>query len=226
MKELLASSYGIQTLIGTTVFIDSHRELIRQAQPQSVEEADEKTLSAAGTFKNNNAAIAITTIPPEDEYLPLSEDYSLLLEDIRDPGNLGTILRIADWYGIRRIICSPETTDLYSPKVISGSMGSFLRVRFHYAELLPLLTTTTLPVYGTFPENGQSVHELPFAPGGLILLGNESAGISPGLAEQVSQRITIPRYGDAESLNVGIATAIICDNLRRSLSSKAQPQQK
>ncbi|MFP4088693.1 MAG: TrmH family RNA methyltransferase [Cyclobacteriaceae bacterium] len=216
VTEILQSSYSIRTLIATSVFLNEHRDLIIHAAPRLVEEASEEVLSRAGSFKNNNAAIAVVSVPDSAEQPLATEGYSLLLENVRDPGNLGTILRIADWYGISQLICSPETTDLYSPKVISGSMGSFMRVKVHYTELAGFIDRSNLPVYGTFPDSGTLIYEVNFASSGLILLGNESEGISEALAQRVSERVTIPRFGGAESLNVGIATAVVCDNLRRS----------
>jgi TrmH family RNA methyltransferase len=137
-----------------------------------------------------------------------------VLDDIRDPGNLGTILRIADWYGIRKLICSSSTADVYNPKVISASKGSFTRVEWYYCELNAYLKERSVPVYGAFLD-GANVHTHGFEKSGYIVLGNEANGISFEVEQLVSQRITIPRFGGAESLNVGIATAIICDNLRR-----------
>ncbi|MEM6840924.1 MAG: RNA methyltransferase [Bacteroidota bacterium] len=219
IAELLASSFRIKTLIGTPVFIDQHMSLIQRRSPApEVLLADESVISSAGSFKNNNAGIAVVEmltlqLPPET-----ISGYALALDTIRDPGNLGTIIRVADWYGISAIISSPETADEYNPKVIGASMGSFLRVPFYRTELVSYLQKVTQPVYGTLVNQGVSVHELNFAKQGLIVLGNESEGISPEVADCVTQAVHIPCFGEAESLNVSMATAIICDNLRRSTS--------
>ena len=132
-----------------------------------------------------------------------------------DPGNLGTIIRIADWYGIKQILCSSDTVDVFNPKVIASAKGSFLRVQLHYGDLATWLQVAKQPVLGAF-LGGDNVHQLPMrATGGYVVLGNEANGISPAIAAHIQQRITIPAFGDAESLNVGIACAVIVDNLKR-----------
>ena len=141
-------------------------------------------------------------------------EFIIALDDIRDPGNLGTIIRTADWYGIHTIIASEETADFYNPKVISSTMGSFTRVNVHYEDLQNFLSKTHRKIYGAFLQ-GRSIHHESFASGGIILIGNESRGISKPLEKLVTDRITIPRFGHAESLNAAIATAVICDNIRR-----------
>jgi TrmH family RNA methyltransferase len=146
------------------------------------------------------------------------------LDDIRDPGNLGTIIRTADWYGIGKVVASPETADFYNPKVISATMGSFTRTEIYYTELTDFLSKAKHPVYGAYLE-GQNVHEVEFQPAGLILIGSESHGIAPGLRKFVSTEVTIPRFGKAESLNAAIATAVICDNLRRSRQEAVSSRQ-
>jgi TrmH family RNA methyltransferase len=144
----------------------------------------------------------------------LQEEFALVLDDIRDPGNLGTIIRTADWYGITRIIASSETADFYNSKVITSTMGSFTRVGIFYTTLEQYLAQSTLPVFGAYLE-GKNIHETRFGSGGLIVIGNESHGIRPELEKFITDKITIPRFGKAESLNAAIATAIICDSIRR-----------
>src|SRR5690606_15106813 len=133
----------------------------------------------------------------------------------RDPGNLGTIIRIADWYGIKKLIFSEETADIYNPKVLNASMGSFTRISFFYTDLEEYLRGIPFPVYGAFLE-GENLHRKNFKPEGIILMGNESNGISGKLASLVTDKLTIPPFGQAESLNVAVATAVICDNFRRN----------
>jgi TrmH family RNA methyltransferase len=137
-----------------------------------------------------------------------------MLDDVRDPGNLGTIIRTADWYGVTTIIASEETADTYNAKVIQSSMGSFTRVHMYYTNLENYLRQTTLPVLGAFLD-GENVHSCAFGEGGILVIGNEANGISPAVENFVTQRITIPRIGGAESLNAAIATAVILDNIRR-----------
>ena len=219
--ELLTSSYKVKTLIGTSVFMEQYKSLIQKYLPElSVFEAEDSLISSISSFKNNNAGVAVVEMPVSQDLPTTWSGYALVLDNVRDPGNLGTIIRIADWYGVEAIICSPETTDEFHPKVISASMGSFLRVAVYRVGLASYLEKVNVPVYGTLVDQGTSVHELDFAPQGLIVLGNESEGISRLVQSYITKGIHIPRYGNAESLNVSIATAVICDNLTRSAARK------
>lgn len=211
--EVLAAHWPVKALFGTADFFDRYPDTAYAAEiSQSCPASD---LEQVGTFASNNAALAVVTIP---QYAPFAEtagEWTLVLDNVNDPGNLGTIIRIADWYGIRHVLCSPDTVDAFNPKVIASAKGSFLRVKLHYAELATALATAQQPVYGAFLD-GDSVHQLALAkPGGFIVLGNEAHGISPTLEALISRRITIPAFGQAESLNVGIAGAVIVDNLLR-----------
>jgi TrmH family RNA methyltransferase len=152
---------------------------------------------------------------PNSPLVVSEQEYGIVLDDIHDPGNLGTIVRTADWFGIRKIIASPETADFYNPKVISATMGSFTRVQVYYTDLATYLSGTKHRIYGAFLD-GTDIHSVRFTNGGLIVIGSESHGISAELAPFVREKVTIPKYGQAESLNAAIATAIICDNLRRN----------
>lgn len=142
-----------------------------------------------------------------------ASNYQLFLDQIQDPGNLGTIIRIADWYGIRQIHCKTGTVDLYNPKVLQASMGSFMRVQLNYIEDTALFfENNALPVLGTFMA-GENIHKIQKPSKALIVIGNEGNGISSDIKEYCSQEITIPKFGEAESLNAAIATAIVLDNL-------------
>ncbi|EMR04300.1 putative methyltransferase [Cesiribacter andamanensis AMV16] len=196
------------------MFLEEHADILSQ-KPLQLQEASPTELDALGTLQTNHTALAVVEMQPN---LPLQAgpgEWALLLEEVGDPGNLGTIIRIADWYGIRKLICSPGTVDFYNPKVVTSSKGSFTRVQAYYTELLPFLEQQRLPVYGADLQ-GEPVHSFAFPEGGYLLMGSEAHGISPLVAAKLSGRLTIPAYGQAESLNVAIATAIICDNLRRS----------
>jgi len=214
--EVLASGWEVQALFATEQFLQQHGPATAPAA--LVQQCSSDELEKAGTFSSNNAALAVVAMPQWPEFRQKPEQWVLVLDQINDPGNLGTIIRIADWYGIRQIICSADTADCYNPKVIAAAKGSFLRVQLYYQPLPPLLSQATMPVYGAY-LGGESVHNLPQLPtGGFIVLGNEANGISPELAPCINRRITIPAFGQAESLNVGIAAAIICDNLIRLTS--------
>lgn len=145
---------------------------------------------------------------------------SLALDGVQDPGNLGTIIRIADWFGIENIYCSQDTADVYNPKVVQATMGSIARVRVEYGDLLELISSlpTETPVYGTLLD-GDNIYEQELSDRGIIVMGNEGKGISPAMAEKVNRKLLIPNFPEgrptADSLNVAIATAITCSEFRR-----------
>ncbi len=216
--ELINSDYVIQDLMVTDRFYREHSVLL-DSLPFKAEIISEKELSGISSFTTNNSGIAVAAMKENRALKAEANEYALLLEDIKDPGNLGTILRIADWYGITKVICSETTADVYNPKVISSSMGSFTRTKTYYCDLTDFLSTTKSPVYAADLE-GKDVHGFAFAAGGYLLMGNESEGLSDSVTKYITEKIHIPRYGLAESLNVAIATAVICDNIKRGTSPR------
>lgn len=217
VAELLASHWRIETLCATPEFIDTYQGLIT-AKNIDVVPCNAQTLTSVGTLRSNNAALAVVQ---QAAPVAAKSPWVLALDGINDPGNLGSLLRIADWYGIQQVACSPTTVELYNPKVINASKGSFLRVAVQQLELADYFTNLPAhtPVYGAYLD-GQSIHHLtPSQQGGVVLLGSEAHGISAELAPFVTQKITIPSLGAAESLNVGVAAAVICDNLLRLAAS-------
>jgi len=144
----------------------------------------------------------------------LNTGLTLALDGVQDAGNVGTLLRIADWFKLDRVVLSPDCADLFSQKVINASMGSFARVRVITTALAPALASTKVPVLGC-DLDGSDVHALPKLKNAILVIGSEGRGLSPAVRACVTQLVTIPRYGSAESLNAGIAAAIVCDNLRR-----------
>lgn len=150
------------------------------------------------------------------------DELVLALDGIRDPGNLGTILRIADWFGIRQVLASEDTVELYNPKVVQSTMGAIFRVRVHYCNLAEVLMTGVvepgMTVYGTFLE-GESIYGTDLTRGGILVMGSEASGISPAVAATVTQKLFIPPFPagvrTSESLNVAVATAICCSEFRR-----------
>ena len=145
----------------------------------------------------------------------LNHGLTLALDGIQDPGNVGTLLRLADWYAFDRVLLSPDCADLFSQKVINASMGSFARVTVYTAPLAEALAGAKAPVLGCDLQ-GDDVHTLPALHNAIVVIGSEGRGISPEVMACVTKRVTIPRYGAAESLNAAVAAAIVCDNLRRS----------
>lgn len=211
--ELIQSDFEVELLFVTDDFYKENESLLEK-QPIRPEFVTQAELERVGSFSSNNAAIATVKTKQNQEIFASENEFALILDDIRDPGNLGTIIRVADWYGIKKIICSKETVDFYSPKVISSTMGSFTRVAIYYTDLVKFLSESKHKVYGTFLDSAD-VHQTKFEESGYIVIGNEANGISGGVENLVTHKITIPRFGAAESLNAGIATAVICDNLRR-----------
>jgi TrmH family RNA methyltransferase len=159
--------------------------------------------------------LAIFRIP--DQIQIVDKGLIIALDDIRDPGNLGTIIRLCDWFGIEQLVCSTSTVDLYNPKVIQATMGSISRVKVHCLNLLDFINSTTLPVYGTF-MNGKNIYKELLPKEAVIVLGNEANGISASLEEIITNRLTIPRFGklqQTESLNVASASAILMSEFCR-----------
>lgn len=212
VAELIGSDYETILLLGTREFLSGLPPVPRvRTEVWEVESSD---LEGLGEFQSNDGALAVARMKPGERKTPQGDEWLLAVDDIRDPGNLGTIIRTADWYGIRNIAASEQTAELYNPKVIHASMGSFLRVNLFYTSLPGYLEQVQVPVAGAFLD-GEDIHNVNFTSGGILVIGNESHGISDAVAPWVEKRVTIPRYGQAESLNAGIATAVILDNIRR-----------
>lgn len=147
----------------------------------------------------------------------LNHGLTLALDGLQDPGNVGTLLRLADWFAFDRVVLSPDSADLFHQKVINASMGSFARVRVHTADLPTAFATTSVPILGC-DLVGEDVHTLSRLHHAVVVIGSEGRGLSPAVKACVTQFVTIPRYGSAESLNAATAAAIVCDNLRRPRS--------
>jgi len=213
--ELLRAGYEVEHLFVTEQFHRQHGNSLPRGMAFEVVTEDE--LIKAGSFSSNNAALAVAPIRQLPALKTSPDELIIALDDIRDPGNLGTIVRIADWYGISKIVCSETCADFYNSKVIAASMGSFTRVQVHYLDLPAWLQQhkDDFRIYGASLA-GESLHAMQLRPEGIVVLGNEANGIRPEVAAQVNQLIKIPAFGSAESLNVATATAIIIDNFRRN----------
>ena len=208
-------------------FLAEGNKLVADLLPHFVcelllEEPEE--IDKVSLLKNPQQVLAVFKQPQYQLDFPsLSGKLSLVLDTVQDPGNLGTIVRIADWFGIENIICSPETADVYNPKTVQATMGALARVKVHYTDLFVFLEHNKilpkiLPVYGAF-LNGENIYAEHLTPEGLIVMGNEGNGISEKIEPFISQRLYIPNYPanqlTSESLNVAVATAIICAEFRR-----------
>lgn len=211
--EFIESDYQLEVMYGSSEFFKDHSEVIRILGDKAIE-VSKSEIEKMGTLSSNDQAIAVFHQKALPEFV-MGEEIVLVLSDVNDPGNLGTIIRIADWYGIKKIIASPTTVDVYNSKVISATKGSFARVQVYYQDLEQFFENHSgVPVLGA-DLHGENVHTFSFPVKGILLMGSESHGIHPTLKQYITQNVTIPKYGDAESLNVGVATAVILDNWLR-----------
>ncbi len=212
INEFLNSDFVLEHLFTT--------KLIFEAPNEDLTEISETDLRKITSLKNPNTALAIFKIPK-----PVSiekEGLIIGLDDVRDPGNLGTIIRLCDWYGVKDLVCSLNTVDCYNPKVVQATMGSLARVNITYLDLEDYLESTNSRVFGTFMA-GENIYSASLPSDGIIILGNEANGISEAISTKVSKQITIPQFGrnkSTESLNVANATAIVLSEFRRRTIEK------
>ena len=187
-----------------------------------VECVTEKEMERLSLLKTPSNSLAIVEIPRYRlDAAHVGQRLTLALDDVQNPGNLGTIIRLADWFGIGEILGSPATADCFNPKVVQATMGAILRVRVHYVELAPLLAQAAargVPVYGTFLE-GENLYDAQLTDGGIIVMGNEGRGVRPDVAQTVTRKLFIPPFPAdrraSESLNVAMATGVVCAEFRR-----------
>lgn len=213
--ELFHSDFEIEKIFATSSYINSQAAILsEQGLTKLLVECSEQELQKAGTLKTNNSVLAMVKCKSYAAPEIADNELIVVLDQVGDPGNLGTIIRVADWYGIKHIICSPNCADLYNPKVIAATMGSFARVKVSHVDLCEYLAKQTKPIYGAFLE-GTNIHKTELVNSAFIVMGSESHGISKEVAKLISDKITIPNFGSAESLNVAMATGIILDNFKR-----------
>ena len=210
IQELVESNFELVHLYTT----QNDFEEVSNDKKISITEGDLKKIS---TLSTPNSCLAVFKIPAEKKII--ESGLILALDSIRDPGNLGTILRLCDWFGIDQIVCSKDAVDIYNPKVVQATMGSIARVNVNYIDLENFIGQTQLPVFGTFMQ-GSTIYKTDLPQEGIIVMGNEANGISPELEKLIKNRLTIPRFGSlqkTESLNVATATAIVLSEFRRGL---------
>ncbi|MGV3460393.1 MAG: TrmH family RNA methyltransferase [Flavobacterium sp.] len=213
VQELLKSSFELEHLYTTEA-------IFPQADNSRVSLISQAELEKISALATPNTALAIFRIPVQKPVQKVG--LIVALDDVRDPGNLGTIIRLCDWFGISQLVCSEACADMYNPKVVMATMGSLARVNVAYTDLKRLLKETKLPVFGTFMD-GENIYAQSLPDSGIILMGNEANGISAEIEKLCSKRIAIPRFGalqETESLNVAAASAIILSEFRRNASEK------
>lgn len=217
VAELLDSDWPVTAVYATPEFVPTLAAAARRRGlvPMTVSVSQ---LTQLGTFEHNDSALAIAGLRHWTLLPATADTLTLVLDNIRDPGNLGTLLRLADWYGVRQVLCSPTTVEWQSPKVIAASMGSFLRVPLQVLDLpawLAVQRDAGLTVAGAVLD-GESTHvSNKLFSGGVLVIGSESHGLSLDVQLQLTKRLTIPRFGTAESLNAGVAAGILLDTWRR-----------
>jgi TrmH family RNA methyltransferase len=209
IQELLDSNFVLEHLFVT----ESIFENIKNDSKSLISEAELKKISCLATPNN---CLALFQIPEPELMAP--SGLIVALDAVRDPGNLGTIIRLCDWYGIEQLWCNEQTVDLYNPKVVQATMGSLARVKVRYLDLEKQISETKLPVFGTFMD-GENIYQKQLPNEGVLILGNEANGISSAIENLVTSRLAIPRFGKiqkTESLNVATATAIFLSEFKRS----------
>ena len=206
--EFLNSDFKVQQVVCTEEFLNNFSNYVDEIE---LFICSKSALSGLGSFKSNNSALAVVEIPKEASKVE-DEGLILALDHINDPGNLGTIIRIADWFGIGNIILSPDSVDVYSPKVVSATKGSLTRIKVFEKDLKEFFSTYTNQVIAA-DLDGEPLVSFNKIKSGIILMGSESHGINHELIPFVTHKVTIPRIGKAESLNVAVATGIVCNHL-------------
>jgi len=213
ITEFLDSDYKVDTIFCTSEYLQKFSKITQKVKLLDVSEGELKKISTLITPQH---ALALIKVPEKTNIK--SESFkgklTLALDGVQDPGNLGTIIRTADWFGFSDIVCSLDTVEAYNPKVVQATMGSLSRMNIYYTELSELLEKCKFPVYGAL-LNGKNVYEVDFASEGFLVLGNEGNGISAEIMPKITQAVTIPRFGEAESLNVAISAAVLCSEIKR-----------
>lgn len=215
--ELLAAEYPFEEIYATSAWTELHTasRAPTSTGPIQFKEISDAEMARVSHFPTPSSVLAVGRIR-RAELLPglLRTGLTLALDGVQDPGNVGTLLRIADWYALDRVLLSPDCADLFHQKVINASMGSFARVTTYTAPLATALAEPGVPVIGC-DLTGTDVHVIPALRDAVIVIGSEGRGLSAETKARLTERVTIPRLGRAESLNASIAAAIVCDNLRR-----------
>lgn len=213
-KEWLRSDTNISKVLATEGWLQENDHLLAQHPDAEVVTVLPHELEQVSTLKTPNDILLVVNKPKVTPFAPV-DDWVMALDALQDPGNMGTIIRIADWFGIKHLILSEGCVDVYNPKVVQSTMGSHTRVNIYYEHLADVLSNSDMPVYAAV-LGGENIFELKNKQPGIIIIGNESQGIAPELQEMATHKITIPGKGGAESLNAGVSAGIICALLTAS----------
>ncbi len=208
VKELLASNLTVNQVFCTDDSLTFEQDI-------TLSQISEAELKKISTLKTPNKVLALFEIPEND--MPNNTGFTVALDGVNDPGNLGTIIRLCDWFGVEHLICSKNTVDCYNSKVVQASMGSLTRVQINYTDLPEFLRNSELPKY-TADMDGENVYSAALPQEAILVMGNEANGISTEIDSIIKNQLTIPRFGDlqeTESLNVATATAILLSEFKR-----------
>ena len=210
--EVLKSNYDVEFTVVSKKTYDKYSSYLSRDKIYILEENEIKKTS---NLKNNIVGFSVAKTKKNDINNLNFDDMIIALDSVNDPGNLGTIIRIADWFNVKNIICSKNTVDLYNPKTIQASMGSFTRVNLYYEDLESLFKRSLVKVYGTSNKNEKNINKKEKISRGIVLFGSESNGISSSLKKYVDHWISINKFGGAESLNVSVSVGIILNEIRK-----------
>lgn len=214
LKEFSQSNYQIHT-----IFYNIEHYILLPKLPANINlfEVNNVELEKISTLQTPQGILALVYLPKKETINPsnFKNRFTLVLDGIQDPGNLGTIIRTADWFGFKQIICSEDTVEAYNPKTVQATMGSLARIKVYYEDLVSTIDKLKIPVFGAL-LNGNSIYKMDWKNEGLIILGNEGKGITDEVISKINYPVTIPRFGATESLNVAISAAIFCSEIVRS----------
>ncbi len=213
IKEFIQSNYQIHTIFYNT---EQYHLLPKLPANINLFEVNNAELSKISTLQTPQGFLAVVHFPKTSavDLKSLKNQFTIILDGVQDPGNLGTIIRTADWFGFKKIICSDDCVEVYNPKTVQATMGSLARVNIYYENLVSILDKTDIPVFGALLD-GNSIYKVDWGNEGLIILGNEGKGITTEVIEKINKPVTIPRIGAAESLNVAVSAAIFCAEIVR-----------
>ncbi|KLT65688.1 RNA methyltransferase [Pedobacter sp. BMA] len=213
IKEFIQSSYQIHS-----IFYNSEQANLLPKLPANINlfEVNNAELGKISTLQTPQGFLAVihTRENKELSLQQLKNRFTLVLDGVQDPGNMGTIIRTADWFGFKNIVCSEDCVEVFNPKTVQATMGSLARVEIYIENLSNFLDRSQIPVFGAL-LNGESIYQIDWGNEGLVILGNEGKGISPEIIKKINKPVTIPRFGEAESLNVAVSAAIFCSELVR-----------
>jgi len=207
VRELINSDFVVETIYAEPWWLNKFKSLIKDST--EVVEVGSEGLQSISTLQSSNGVVAVAEIPATGAVAAIEKKLCIALDNINDPGNLGTVIRIADWFGIDTVLCSETCVDAFNPKVVNATKGSLFRTKIHYLNLEAYFTEHDFKVFGAVLD-GENIFKAELSASGVILIGSEAHGISSELYPFITHRITVPAFGKAESLNAGVATGIIC----------------